>query len=71
MNGFKSFEVRDLLALVVTLGGFYLLHSGDTELRLLVGSLLTIVLSFYFGTSQSSKLKDETIAKLRSPNNGN
>jgi hypothetical protein len=71
----KSF-VPAALALVVVLAWvaiqWYLLsHVVDSSMRELVARVLgtldaalTLVLSFYFGSSRSSQAKDETISKL-------
>lgn len=56
-------RVRTWLALLVLLGGGYLLAVGDQDLRLVVASMLTMVLSFYFGSSSGSKEKDAIMEK--------
>lgn len=61
----KVTAVRDWLALLVLLGGGYLLAVGDQDLRLVVASMLTMVLSFYFGSSSGSKEKDGILEKMQ------
>lgn len=58
-------NIAPILALIVVLGGFALLaFSKDIEIKAIVPSLITLVLGFYFGTSDSSKGKNNVIAKL-------
>lgn len=40
------------------------LRFADTILGFLLGTLVSTIIYFYFGTSRSNKAKDETIAKL-------
>lgn len=49
-------EFRDWLAFLVTVGGGALLFAGDPLIVPLVASMMTVVLSFYFGASQKDRV---------------
>lgn len=58
-------NVPAILALVVVVVGFILLGTTkDADVRTAVVGLMTLVLGFYFGSSSSSKTKDEVIKSL-------
>jgi hypothetical protein len=60
-----SKNVVALLAVVVVIGGGFLLwFSREADVRIAVVSLITMVLGFYFGSSKSSRGKDDAIADL-------
>lgn len=55
--------IRGILALVVVVGGGYLLATGDNDLRMTIVTLMTLVLTFYFGTSQGSDDKNVELSR--------
>lgn len=58
-------NIAAILALVVVLGGGAMLWTtAQPDVRTAAVGLITMVLGFYFGTSSSSRKKDETIASL-------
>ena len=58
-------NVAAILALLVVVVGFALLGTTkDADVRTAVVGLMTLVLGFYFGSTASSKAKDETINSL-------
>lgn len=60
-----SKNVPAILALVVIIGGGVVLTTtSQADVRTAVVGLMTLVLGFYFGTSNSSRNKDATIARL-------
>lgn len=60
-----SKNVAAILALLVVAVGFILLGTTkDADVRTAVVGLMTLVLGFYFGSTASSKAKDETISTL-------
>lgn len=60
-----SKNVPALLALAVVTCGFLLLATTqEADVRTAVVGLMTLVLGFYFGSSASSKLKDDTIRAM-------
>ena len=54
--------VAPLLAVMVMVGGFSVIIWRPDAKTEIIG-LMTLVLSFYFGSSKSSRDKDETISK--------
>lgn len=57
-----SKNIPALLSLLVVGVGFWLLASTDhADVRTAVIGLMTLVLGFYFGSSSTSKIKDDTI----------
>lgn len=60
-----SKNVPAILALVVIVVGFILLGTTkDADVRTAVVGLMTLVLGFYFGSTSSSRAKDDTIKAL-------
>jgi hypothetical protein len=60
-----SKNIPAILALIVIVVGFILLGSAkDADVRTAVVGLMTLVLGFYFGSTSSSKSKDEVIKVL-------
>ncbi len=57
-------DIRGWLAVLILLGGGYLLTEGDKELRMAVVGLVASVISYYFGSSQSNKENRDTINKM-------
>lgn len=58
-------NVPAILALTVISVGFILLAiTKEPDVRTAVVGLMTLVLGFYFGSSSSNKIKDETIKAL-------
>lgn len=58
-------NVPAILALVVIVVGFVLLGiTKEADVRTAVVGLMTLVLGFYFGSSSTSRAKDETIRSL-------
>lgn len=58
-------NVPAILALVVIIVGFVLLGiTKEADVRTAVVGLMTLVLGFYFGSSSTSRAKDETIRSL-------
>ncbi|CAB4139689.1 hypothetical protein UFOVP352_21 [uncultured Caudovirales phage] len=53
-----------LSLLVVSVGFFLMAITEQPDVRTAVVGLMTLVLGFYFGSSSSSKTKDETIRTL-------
>lgn len=60
-----SKNIPAILALIVIVAGFILLAmTKEADVRTAVVGLMTLVLGFYFGSSSTSKLKDDTIKTL-------
>lgn len=60
-----SKNVPAILAIVVISFGFLLLAiTKEADVRTAVVGLMTLVLGFYFGSSSTSKVKDDTIRSL-------
>jgi len=60
-----SKNVSAILALIVIVAGYILLAmTKEADVRTAVVGLMTLVLGFYFGSSSTSKLKDDTIQSL-------
>lgn len=60
-----SKNIPAVLALIVIVAGFVLLAvTKEADVRTAVVGLMTLVLGFYFGSSSTSKLKDDTIQTL-------
>jgi ABC-type multidrug transport system fused ATPase/permease subunit len=60
-----SKNIAAMLAITVVSIGFFLLATTDAaDVRTAVVGLMTLVLGFYFGSTSSSKGKDELISKL-------
>lgn len=60
-----SKNIPAILALIVIVAGFTLLAmTKEADVRTAVVGLMTLVLGFYFGSSSTSKLKDDTIKTL-------
>lgn len=60
---FLAKNIVPMLAIIVVVGGGAgIVFSPDTDVRMALVSVVTMVLGFYFGTSQTSKNKDITIA---------
>lgn len=60
-----SKNVSAILALIVIVAGYILLAmTKEADVRTAVVGLMTLVLGFYFGSSSTSKLKDDTIKTL-------
>lgn len=58
-------NVPAILAIVVIVVGFVLLGvTKEADVRTAVVGLMTLVLGFYFGSSSTSRAKDETIRSL-------
>ena len=58
-------NIAALLAIAVVLGGGAMMYfSTEPDLRMAVVSLIATVLSYYFGSSSSSKSKDTVISTL-------
>ena len=58
-------NVPSILALIVIVVGFFLLGiTKDADVRTAVVGLMTLVLGFYFGSTASSKVKDDAIRAL-------
>lgn len=52
--------IAPVLAFLVTVGGFLIIYFKPENKTEIIG-LMTLVLSFYFGSSKGSERKDETI----------
>jgi len=62
---FMSKNIAPILALVVVVGGGAMLWtSQNADVRTAAVGLITLVLGFYFGSTNSSQRKDATIANL-------
>lgn len=65
--GFNCSWMKDavgpVLAIVVTVGGFLVIYYKPENKTEIIG-LMTLVLSFYFGSSKGSQAKDEAITRL-------
>jgi len=62
---FMSKNIAPILALVVVIGGGAMLWtSANADVRTAAVGLITLVLGFYFGSTNSSQRKDATIANL-------
>jgi VIT1/CCC1 family predicted Fe2+/Mn2+ transporter len=60
-----SKNVPAILALVVIIVGFILLGTTkDADVRTAVVGLMTLVLGYYFGSTSSSRIKDDAIRAL-------
>lgn len=60
-----SKNVPAILALIVIVVGFILLGSTkDADVRTAVVGLMTLVLGYYFGSTSSSRVKDDAIRAL-------
>jgi len=60
-------NIPAILSLIVVVAGFILLaFTKEADVRTAVVGLMTLVLGFYFGSSSTSKLKDDTIKTLTS-----
>ena len=60
-----SKNIPAILALIVIVVGFVLLGSTkDADVRTAVVGLMTLVLGFYFGSTSSSRAKDDVIKAL-------
>ncbi len=58
-------DIVPILSLIVVIGGGIMLAtSNDTDTRMAIVGIMTLVLGFYFGTSSQSKAKDTTISNL-------
>ncbi len=58
-------NIPAILAVIVVVAGFILLATtNEADVRTAVVGLMTLVLGFYFGSSSTSKLKDDTIQTL-------
>lgn len=58
-------NIVPILALIVVVGGGLIIAYGaDTDVKIAVVGIITLVLGFYFGTSASSKTKDTTISNM-------
>lgn len=58
-------NIASILAFVVVIGGGAMLWTtAQPDVRTAAVGLITMVLGFYFGTSSSSRKKDDTIAEL-------
>lgn len=53
-----------LVLMVIVGGGFMLVYTQETDLRMAVVGMMTMVLGYYFGKSSSEWKKDSTINKL-------
>lgn len=57
-----SKNITSILALVIVVGGLLILSfHGDTEVRIVVGNLMMLVLGYYFGTSMGSTKAQQTL----------
>ena len=62
---FMSKNIAPILALVVVIGGGAMLWtSANADVRTAAVGLITLVLGFYFGSTNSSQRKDAMIANL-------
>jgi hypothetical protein len=62
---FLAKNIVPVLALVVVIGGGVgIVYHADSEVRMALVGIVTMVLGYYFGTSSSSRGKDATIATL-------
>jgi hypothetical protein len=59
-----------LVAIIILVGGFLYLFVGPKEDRAAVITMMTVVGTYYFGSSSGSNLKNGIIAQLKSKNNG-
>lgn len=63
--GWLNANLVPMLALMVIIGGgFMLVYTKETDLRMAVVGMMTMVLGYYFGKSSSEWKKDSTINKL-------
>ncbi len=63
--GWLNKNLVPILALTVILGGGALLvYTKETELRMAIVGMMTMVLGYYFGKSSSEWRKDSTISRL-------
>ena len=54
--------VAPLLAIIVVVGGLVVIYLKPEGLSQVIGTWVTMVLSYYFGSSRSSQAKNETIS---------
>lgn len=65
MNGERrTGDFHGWLAILVIIGGGGLLAMGDSDLRMVVSSMVTMVLSYYFGSSTSNVANRDTINRM-------
>lgn len=58
-------NITPILALIVVVGGGAMIGlSTETDIRMAAVGIVTLVLGFYFGTSNANRLKDNTINNL-------
>lgn len=62
--------VAPVLSFLVTVGGFLIIYFKPENKTEIIG-LMTLVLTFYFGSSKGSERKDETIADQLKGGGGN
>lgn len=64
-EAFIQTNIRGILALIVVCFGFYIMAftKSDSDVKMATVTLMSLVLGYYFGTTQGSTRKDETISK--------
>lgn len=64
-SGKPDGDIRGWLAILVVVGGGAILYLGaDESLRLAISNLITMVLTYYFGSSQSNRENRSTIDRM-------
>lgn len=68
-NSFLNQNIMPILALITVVGSSLLLWFSDqNDVKMAAVSFITMVLGFFFGSSQGSKDKQEQLHKLRKTN---
>jgi len=66
-------NIQALLAFMIVCWGMFILAYASTtnDVKIAMVSFITIILNFYFGSSQNSQKKDSTISQMAQNTNGN
>ena len=66
-------NIQALLAFMIVCWGMFILAYASTtnDVKIAMVSFITIILNFYFGSSQNSQKKDDTISQMAQNTNGN
>ena len=67
---FLNVKIQPVLAIIVVMGGLFLIYLGNVDSSDKIGlfGIIGLVLNFYFGSSKSSTTKDQTISDLTKNN---